>query len=57
MQNKTGNESPKKGLLDFLLGGKKKSSCCGAVELEEIPDENAESNTTAKNEKKTSCCG
>lgn len=46
-----GDESEKKGFLSRLFGGANKGSCCGSIELEEIPNESA-----IKKAKKGSCC-
>jgi hypothetical protein len=47
-----GDESEKKGFLSRLFGGANKGSCCGSIELEELPNEGA-----TKKAKKGSCCG
>lgn len=54
------NENKKKGLFERLMGNKKakKSSCCGSIELEEIPEENTDNKNEKlpKEEKGNSCC-
>lgn len=55
---KNENENEKKGLLSRLTGNKmiKKTSCCCAIELEEIPDESEEKESKEPKDKGGSCC-
>jgi hypothetical protein len=55
---KNENENEKKGLLSRLTGNKKikKTSCCCAIELEEIPDESKEKEGKEPKDKGGSCC-
>ena len=50
-------ENEKKGFFERLLGGNKskKGSCCGGVEIEEIPENNKDKETP-KDKKGNSCC-
>ena len=54
------NENEEKGLFRRLVGSKKapKSSCCCSVELEELPEENADNKNEKEphKEEENSCC-
>lgn len=54
------NENEKKGLFERLAGSRKakKSSCCCNIEVEEIPEENADNKDEKEccKEKGNSCC-
>lgn len=53
-------DQEKKGFFERLFGGisSKKNSCCGSIEMEEIPDDkfDDQENQAAKKNSGESCC-